>query len=85
MHLDLIIHWGMPFEMVFAKAPLPDSFSSEVSFDHSFYQAQLRAKLAALQGFIETHMLEKATHQKTLCYDSHSNKCSFKVGDLAWL
>ena len=75
----------MPFEMVFAKAPLPDSFPSEVLFGHSFYQAQLRAKLAALQGFIEAHMLEKATHQKTLYYDSHSNKCSFKVGDLVWL
>ena len=75
----------MPFEMVFAKAPMSDSFPSDVLFDHSFYQAQLRAKLAALQGFIEAHMLEKATPQTTLYYDSRSNKCSFKVGDVIWL
>ena len=74
-----------PFEMMFGRAPKPDSFPSEVSFDPSSYQAQLRAKLAALQDFVEAHMVEKATAQKT-SYDNHSTTTrSFNVGDLVWL
>ena len=74
-----------PFEMMFGRAPKPDSFPSELSFDPSSYQAQLRAKLAALQDFVEAHMVEKATAQKT-SYDSHRTTTrSFNVGDLVWL
>ena len=73
-----------PFEMMFGRASKPHSFPSELSFDPSSYQSQLRAKLAALQYFVEAHMVEKVTAQKTL-YDSHSTKRSFKAGDLVWL
>ena len=48
--------------MMFGRAPKPHSFPSELSFDPSSYQSQLRAKLAALQDFVETHMVEKVTH-----------------------
>ena len=73
------------FEMMFGRAPKLDSFPSVLSFDPSSYQAQLRAKLTALQDFVEAHMVEKATAQKT-SYDSHSTAtCPFNVGDLVWL
>ena len=73
-----------PFEMMFGRAPKPDSTPSGLSFDPSSYQPQLRAKLAALQDFVETHIVDKASVQKTL-YDTHSIKRAFKVGDLVWL
>jgi len=73
-----------PFEMIFGRSSKPDSSSLQPSFDPSSYQAQLRAKLATLQDFVETHMVEKASAQKTL-YDIHSTKRSFKAGDLVWL
>ena len=60
-----------PFEMMFGRPPKPDTFPPELSFDPSSYQAQLRAKLAALQDFVETHMVEKASSQKTF-YHRHS-------------
>ena len=44
-----------PFEMMFGRAPKSDSFPSELSFDLSSYQAQLKVKLAALQDFLEAH------------------------------
>ena len=70
--------------MMFSRAPKPDSVPSELSFDPGYYQAQLRAKLATLQDFVEAQMVEKATVQKT-SYDSHSTTtCSFNVGDLVW-
>ena len=74
-----------PFEMMFGRAPKPHSFPSELSFDPSSYQSQLRAKLAALQDFVEAHMVEKVTAQKT-SYDSHSTKRSFKAArwDGSW-
>ena len=74
-----------PFEIMFGKAPKPDSFPSVLSFDPSSYQAQLRAKLKALQDFVDAHMVEKATAQKT-SYDSHTTAThSFNVGNLLWL
>ena len=51
---------------MFGRTPKPDSFPPEHSFDPSSYQAQLSAKLAALQDFVEAHMVEKTTAQKTL-------------------
>ena len=70
---------------MFGRAPKPDSFPPELSFDPSSYQARLRAKLAALQDFVAAHMVEKATAQKT-SYDSHSTTThSFNIGDLVWL
>lgn len=50
--------------MMFGRAPKPDSFPSELSFDPSAYQAQLRAKLAALQDFVEAHVVERQLLRK---------------------
>ena len=70
-----------PFEMIFGRAPKPDSFHPELS---SSYQAQLRAKPATLQDFVEAHMVEKDTAQKT-SYDSQSTTThSFNIGDIVW-
>ena len=73
-----------PFEMMFGRASKHDASPTELSFDPSSYQAQLQAKLAALQDFVEAHMVEKATAQKT-SYDDHSKQRTFKVGDPVWL
>ena len=73
-----------PFEMMFGRASKHNASPTELSFDPSSYQAQLQAKLAALQDFVEAHMVEKATAQKT-SYDDHSKQRTFKVGDPVWL
>ena len=50
--------------MMFGRVSKLDSNSSTLSFDPSSNQAQLQAKLAALQDFIEGHMIEKASFKK---------------------
>ena len=76
------VHWSTGFHLL--KWCLAEYQSKRVflqtSFDPCSCQAQHRAKLA----FVETHIVEKATAQKT-SYDTHNTTtCSFNVGDL-WL
>ena len=72
-----------PFEMMFGRVPSQHT-SSELSFDPGSYQAQLQAKLAALQDFVEAHIVERAAAQKVM-YDDHCKQSSFEVGEPVWL
>ena len=67
-----------PFEMMFGRVPSQHT-SSELSFDPGLYQAQLQAKLAALQEFVEAHIVERAAAQKVM-YDDHCKQHSFERG-----
>ena len=71
-----------PFEMMFGRVPSQHT-SSELSFDPGSYQAQLQAKLAALQDFVEAHIIERAAAQKVM-YDDHCKQRSFEVGEPVW-
>lgn len=54
----------LPFEMTFGRVSKPDSSTSELLINPSFYQVQLQAKVAALEDFVEAHMVEKANVHK---------------------
>ena len=64
-------------------APLHHITESQ-AYDASTYQQQLQAKLAELQGFIETNLVEAAQAQKS-GYDNQSRVTQFWKGDLVWL
>ena len=44
----------------------------------------MQAKLAELQGFVETNLVESAHAQKSY-YDTHPKVTKFSKGDLIWL
>jgi len=60
-----------PFEMMFGRPPHQPPLPDTSAYDVVSYQNQLRARLAQLTDFVETHMTE-ATHKQKLCYDQRS-------------
>lgn len=73
-----------PFELMFGrqghKPPLP----STTAHDVLSYQCQLRAKLAQLADFVESHNVQAHTQQKHY-FDQHTRIRSFTIGDPVWL
>ena len=71
------------FEMMFGrqwqKPPLPSKAAHDV---HS-YQGCLRAKLATLADFVESHNVQASTQQKY--FDKHTKFRTFTIGDAVWL
>ena len=81
------IHSSMgtsPFLLMFGRQPKIRDFDDSRAYDISSYQQQLQAKLADLQGFVETNLVEAAQAQK-LSYDHQSRTTNFHKGDSVWL
>jgi len=64
--------------------PQITDLSIPTAFDSGSYQAQLQAKLAELQDFVESQATQAASKQKCT-YDQYSTSCSFCAGDPVWL
>ena len=73
-----------PFMLMFGRQPRINEYTESQAYDASTYQQQLQAKLAELQGFIETNLVEAAQAQKS-GYDNQSRVTQFRKGDLVWL
>jgi len=73
-----------PFFMMFGRQPRLSDFSSAKAYDTTTYESHLQAKLAELQGFVETNLVEAATKQK-LYYDQRAAVNTFTKGDSVWL
>ena len=73
-----------PFLLMFGRQPKICDFDDSRAYDISSYQQQLQAKLAELQGFVETNLVEAAQAQK-LSYDHQSRTTNFHKGDSVWL
>ena len=73
-----------PFLLMFGRKPKVCDLDDGRAYDISSYQQQLQAKLAELQGFLETNLVEAAQTQK-LAYDCQSRTTKFHKGDSVWL
>jgi len=73
-----------PFTLMFGRPPQITDLSIPTAFDSGSYQAQLQAKLAELQDFVESQATQAASKQKCT-YDQHSTSRSFRAGDPVWL
>ena len=73
-----------PFTLMFGRSPQITDHTTPTAFDAGTYQAQLQAKLAELQDFVESQTTQTANRQKST-YDKHSTCRSFGVGDPVWL
>ena len=69
-----------PHFLMFGREPHSALFDSSCSFDPSSYQHYLRAKLSALQDFVESNIVLAGEKQKTY-YDKKSQLPSFTVND----
>ena len=50
------------FFLMFGRQPILNDFLSTQAYDTTTYQSHLQAKLAELQGFVETNLVEAATN-----------------------
>ena len=57
-----------PFLLMFGRQPKINNFTVIQAYHIPAYQQQLQAKLAELQGFVETNLVE-ASHAQKSCYD----------------
>ena len=69
---------------MFGRQPRINEYAESWAFDTTTYQQQLQAKLAELQGFVETNLVESALAQKSF-YDNQSRVATFGKRDLVWL
>ena len=70
-----------PFELMFGRQP-KDHTEGQTGYAVDEYQGTMQAKLAELMDFVETHMVDAASHQKQE-NDKHMGIRTFKAGDLA--
>ena len=73
-----------PHFLMFGREPHSALFDSSRSFDPSSYQHYLRAKLSALQDFVESNLVVAGEKQKAY-YDEKSQLPAFTVNDKVWL
>ena len=73
-----------PFTLMFGRPSQLTPFPPKNSFDTTSYSAHLQAKLAELQDFVEANLAEAADSQKK-CYDTRTEKRTFRTGQLVWL
>ena len=73
-----------PFMLMFGRQPQTNEYAESQAYDVPAYQQQLQSKLAELQGFVETKLVEAAQAQK-VHYDNQSRVTKFVKGDLVWL
>ena len=69
---------------MFGRQPKIRDFDDSRAYDISSYQQQLQAKLAELQGFVETNLVEAAQAQK-FSYDHQLRITNFHKRDSVWL
>ena len=77
-----------PFMLMFVREPKCPDFEGHdtAACDPTSYQAQITYKMAKLQDFVETHLVDSASKQHTFYNKhSHSRHCQFKLGDCIWL
>ena len=70
--------------LIFSRQPKVHNFNDGRAYGISSYHQQLQAKLAKLQGFVETNLVEAAQAQK-LAYDCQSRTTNVHKGDSVWL
>ena len=58
--------------------------STKAAHDVHSYQGCLRAKLATLADFVESHNVQASTQQKYY-FDKHTKFRTFTIGDAVWL
>ena len=72
------------FELMYGRSPQKSPFPPCTAYDPSSYQSQLRAKVAQLRDFGETHITE-AQHLQRSSNDHGTRARDLCVGDPVWL
>ena len=70
--------------MMFKRQGQKPTLPSEAPHDIHSYQGYLRAKLANLANFVESHNVQASTQQKYY-FDKHTQSRTFAIGDSVWL
>ena len=73
-----------PFKMMLGRQGQKPTLPSEAPHDVHSYQSYLRAKLANLANFVESHNVQASTQQKYY-FDKHTQSRTFAIGDSVWL